>query len=113
MDDEHSLAVLFRDSIIRDPFKIRDLSHAVVVSVNAYGRNGMGAEALELFYRMSPEMRNDITYICVLNACSHAGFVIEARQIFGADPRNHSNPKIVTTMVSMFRSRYCPTTSVS
>ncbi|CAF4907488.1 unnamed protein product, partial [Rotaria sp. Silwood1] len=50
--------------------------------INTYGLNGMGAEALKLFYEMPPELILEETYVCALNACSHSGFVDHARTIF-------------------------------
>jgi len=42
----------------------------------------MGIEAIELYRQISPELINEITHICILNACSHSGLVHEARSIF-------------------------------
>ncbi len=42
----------------------------------------MAADAVELYGRMPKELIVDKTYVCVLNACSHSGFVNEARAIF-------------------------------
>ncbi|CAF3967721.1 unnamed protein product, partial [Rotaria sordida] len=50
--------------------------------INAYGLNGMGTKALELYHRMPREFIDEVTDICVLNACSHSGLVNEARLIF-------------------------------
>ena len=50
--------------------------------VNCYGLNGMGAQAIEVFRRMPQELTDEVTYICILNACSHSGLVDEARLIF-------------------------------
>ncbi|CAF5171036.1 unnamed protein product [Rotaria magnacalcarata] len=65
--------------------------------VNSYGLNGMGIEAVKRFDQMPRELINDLTYICVLNACSHSGLVDVARSIF-----NNIQPKtdiIYTTMI--------------
>ena len=73
-----------------------DSSHHVRL-VNAYGRVGMGAEAVDLYSQMPEKMRDSISNICVLNACSHAGLVDQATKIF-----HHvhvKTDKIVTTMV--------------
>ena len=66
--------------------------------VSAYGRNGMGYEALDLYQRISPNSRDEISHISVLNACSHAGLVDEARSIFAAI--ESKTEKIVTVMVN-------------
>lgn len=53
------------------------------VLVNAYGTNGMGLEAVHLYWSMPKEMRDSISHVCVLNACSHAGLIDEATRIYG------------------------------
>ena len=65
--------------------------------VNAYGQNGMGRRAVDLYKEMSSRMRNDIADLCVLNACSHSGLVNEARAIFNAI--STKTEKITTAMV--------------
>ncbi|CAF3842091.1 unnamed protein product [Rotaria magnacalcarata] len=50
--------------------------------INSYGLNGMGDEAVKLFHQMPKESIDHLTYICVLNACSHSGLVDVARSIF-------------------------------
>jgi pentatricopeptide repeat protein len=42
----------------------------------------MGLQAIELYRQMPLELINEVTYICVLNACSHSGLIDEARSIF-------------------------------
>jgi pentatricopeptide repeat protein len=42
----------------------------------------MATDAVELYHRMPKELINEKTHVCVLNACSHSGFVNEARSIF-------------------------------
>ncbi len=42
----------------------------------------MGLQAIELYRKMPPELINEGTYICVLNACSHSGLIDEVRSIF-------------------------------
>ncbi|CAF4206726.1 unnamed protein product, partial [Rotaria magnacalcarata] len=49
---------------------------------NSYGLNGMGDEAVKLFHQMPKESIDHLTYICVLNGCSHSGLVDVARSIF-------------------------------
>lgn len=45
--------------------------------------HGYGRKALELFSNMQPETKpNDVTFISVLTACSHSGFVDEGLKIF-------------------------------
>ncbi|KAF8410937.1 hypothetical protein HHK36_003474 [Tetracentron sinense] len=54
------------------------------VMIVGLGVNGFGEEALELFAQMEMEetLMDDLTFIGVLTACSHAGLVIEGLQIF-------------------------------
>jgi pentatricopeptide repeat protein len=42
----------------------------------------MGIQAIEVFRQMPKEFIDEVTYVCVLNACSHSGLVDEARSIF-------------------------------
>nr|ACD54792.1 putative vegetative storage protein-like protein [Philodina roseola] len=67
-------------------------------SINAFGLNGQGSRAVDLYMSMPEQMRDQITYTCVLNACSHSGLLNEARSIF-----EKISPKtlhITTAMVS-------------
>ncbi|CAF1339290.1 unnamed protein product [Rotaria magnacalcarata] len=57
-----------------------EISYAAMT--NSYGLNGMGIQAIEMYHRIPSELINEITNICVLNACSHSGLVDEARSIF-------------------------------
>lgn len=54
--------------------------------IAAYGQHGQGNEALALFEQMLRENinPNNQTIGCILNACSHAGLVKEAMQIFSS-----------------------------
>ena len=66
-----------------DSMEVRD-----VISWNAmiggYAQNGNGKEALELFKQMEQEgiQPNNVTFVVILNACSHAGLVDEALHYF-------------------------------
>jgi pentatricopeptide repeat protein len=57
----------------------------------------MGTQAIELYRQMPEGFVDEVTYISVLNACSHSGLCEEARLIF----KNIQNKtvKIHTTMV--------------
>ncbi|CAF1554748.1 unnamed protein product, partial [Adineta ricciae] len=70
---------------------------AYTAMINAYGLNGMGYEAIQLYHQMPVEIRNEKTHVCVLNACSHSGLVNECRSIFATIP--NKNQFIYTTMV--------------
>ncbi|CAF3482621.1 unnamed protein product [Adineta steineri] len=50
--------------------------------ISCYGSNGMGAQAIELYYKMPKAFLDEGTYVCILNACSHSGLVQDARSIF-------------------------------
>ena len=65
--------------------------------VNAFGQNGMGSRAVDLYKRIPSHMRNNIIHLCVLNACSHSGLVNEARSIF--NEISIKTEKITTAMV--------------
>ncbi|CAM4956079.1 unnamed protein product [Rotaria socialis] len=65
--------------------------------INAFGLNGMGSQAVELYREMSNNLRDHISHICVLNACSHAGLLHEARTIF--NEISLKTESIITTMV--------------
>ena len=66
--------------------------------VNSYGLNGEGRQAVELFHRIPSQFIGDVTYVCVLNACSHSGLVDQARAIFSKIAIK--SDIIYTTMVS-------------
>ncbi|UJR29210.1 hypothetical protein I4U23_010424 [Adineta vaga] len=72
--------------------------------INAYGLNGMGIEALNLYRTMPSDLRNEVSHICVLNACSHSGLLNESRVIFDNIP--DKTGKIVTVMVDCFSRLY-------
>jgi hypothetical protein len=42
----------------------------------------MAADAVELYHRMPRELIVEKIHVCVLNKCSHSGFLNEARSIF-------------------------------
>ncbi|CAF1464407.1 unnamed protein product [Adineta ricciae] len=65
--------------------------------INAYGLNGMVDKALELFHRMSKDIRDNYTFVCILNSCSHTGRVDQARRIFNEIPLK--TQQIYTVMV--------------
>ena len=65
--------------------------------VNAYGLNGMGTQAIEIYHQMPTELINEGTHMCILNACSHSGLVDQARSIFQNIPKK--TDKIYTAMV--------------
>ncbi|CAF3552847.1 unnamed protein product [Rotaria sp. Silwood1] len=50
--------------------------------INAFGLNGKGHEAIDLYRQMPIDIQNEFTHISVLNACSHSGLISEAQSIF-------------------------------
>ncbi|CAF2046148.1 unnamed protein product [Rotaria magnacalcarata] len=65
--------------------------------INAFGLNGMGSQSAELYREMPNNLRDHVSQICVLNACSHAGLLHEARTIF--NEISLKTESIITTMV--------------
>eukprot|EP01018_Ginkgo_biloba_P033757 Gb_25328 [translate_table: standard] len=67
-----------------------------VVSWNAmisgYGMHGHGEDALALYFQMQKTgvKPNDVTFVCVLSACSHAGLVDEGWQHFNGMSQDYS-----------------------
>lgn len=61
----------------------------------------MGHEALDIYKRMPANMLNTVSYVCILNACSNAKLIEQARSIFNGIEQKTAT--IVTTMVSCGR----------
>ncbi|XP_065851582.1 pentatricopeptide repeat-containing protein At5g66500, mitochondrial [Euphorbia lathyris] len=61
--------------------------------IDAYGRNGYGSKALELFKKMVEEETtvspNSVTFLAVLSACGHSGLVEEGRELFSQVREKH------------------------
>jgi pentatricopeptide repeat protein len=57
----------------------------------------MGMQAIETYRQIPSEQIDGITYICILNACSHSGLVEQAISIFKHIQMKTN--KIYTTMV--------------
>ncbi len=72
----------------------------MIILVKAYGLNGMGIEAIELFNKVPSNMLDNIIYVCVLNACSHSGLTDQALRIYEKIPLNQRTEQIYTTMVN-------------
>ena len=70
----------------------------------------MGEEAIDLYRQMPENIRNTVTHMCVLNACSHAGLVDQARLIF--DRITNKTEKVIVTMVRSQRLTACSIRSV-
>ncbi|KAJ0779813.1 putative aminoacyl-tRNA synthetase, class Ic, tetratricopeptide-like helical domain superfamily [Helianthus annuus] len=52
--------------------------------IDGYGTHGYGTEAIKLFKKMEAGdiKPNNITFLCIISACSHSGFVEEGCQYF-------------------------------
>jgi pentatricopeptide repeat protein len=52
--------------------------------IGCYGKHGMVGMSIQLFGRMQEEgmQANEVTFICILSACSHSGLVEEGVKIF-------------------------------
>ncbi|CAF3241443.1 unnamed protein product, partial [Rotaria socialis] len=50
--------------------------------INAYGLNGTGLEAVQLYRQIPHNLVNDVSHVCVLNTCSHSGLLDHARSVF-------------------------------
>ncbi|KAK8710199.1 hypothetical protein V6N13_145536 [Hibiscus sabdariffa] len=53
--------------------------------ISGFGIHGRGEESLKLFYRMvksSTAKPNNVTFVSILSACSHAGLLLEGIEIF-------------------------------
>eukprot|EP01018_Ginkgo_biloba_P034481 Gb_05488 [translate_table: standard] len=81
---------------VEDAFLVFDkMSERDVISWNSmiagYAQHGQGKEAVQLFEQMlqSSMKPNDITFIGVISACSHAGLVDQGRQYFECMCRDH------------------------
>jgi pentatricopeptide repeat protein len=59
----------------------------------------MGLQAVTLYQQIPNNSRDDISYVCVLRACSHSGLLDEARSIF--NEINIKTDRIMTTMVCL------------
>ena len=57
----------------------------------------MGSQAIDLYRQMPQNLRDEITHVCVLNACSHSGLVDQAKRIF--NQIDEKSEIIITTMV--------------
>ncbi len=60
----------------------------------------MGLEAIDLYRTMPHYLHDEVTYVCVLNACSHSGLLDQAHSIYNEIPQK--NERIITSMVCLF-----------
>ncbi|KAG8075781.1 hypothetical protein GUJ93_ZPchr0006g45095 [Zizania palustris] len=79
-----------------DSFMERD-SISWSTMINAYSMHGDGGSALDLFLTMvaSGVKPNDITFVSILSACSHSGFLEQGRALFESLHTDHGiTPKM-------------------
>ncbi|CAF1336453.1 unnamed protein product, partial [Rotaria sordida] len=88
------------------PLLIEDDGHETEIQChfNAYGLNRMGLEAIDLYRKMPHHLRDEVTYVCVLNACSHSGLLNEAHSIFNEILQK--NKQVITTMIDCLSRLY-------
>ncbi|CAF3417270.1 unnamed protein product [Rotaria socialis] len=79
------------------PVIFRCMLQLEYIKVNAFCLNRMGSEATQLYRKILNNLRNEISHICVLNACSHSGLLQEAWSIFNDIP--FKTERIFTMMV--------------
>ncbi|CAH2033846.1 unnamed protein product [Thlaspi arvense] len=79
------LGMLDKAVEIFDRMKNKDVKSWTAM-ISGYGAHGLVREAVTLFYKMEEENSsvkpNEITFLVVLNACSHGGFVMEGIRCF-------------------------------
>lgn len=72
----------------RKLFDMMDERHVTTwnAMIDGYGTNGLGKSAVHLFNEMKKGTikPNDITFLCVISACSHSGLVEEGLQYFAS-----------------------------
>ncbi|KAK4411161.1 Pentatricopeptide repeat-containing protein, chloroplastic [Sesamum angolense] len=70
----------------RKLFDVMDERHVTTwnAMIDGYGTHGFGKEAVELFDEMCKGNinPNDVTFLCIISACSHSGLVREGRHYF-------------------------------
>ena len=60
--------------------------------ISGYVQQGQGHEALNCFEQMQNEglSPDEVTFVCVLSACSHSGLLVEAQMLFGNMARKYN-----------------------
>ncbi|CAF2087329.1 unnamed protein product [Rotaria magnacalcarata] len=74
--------------------RIRNFINSYVV--NSFGLNRMDSEAVDLYRKMPNNLQDEVSSVCVLNACSHSGLLNEAHSIF--NEVSHKTKKIISAM---------------
>ncbi|XP_057536708.1 pentatricopeptide repeat-containing protein At1g11290, chloroplastic [Amaranthus tricolor] len=54
------------------------------IMIDAYGTHGLGEAALEIFFEMQKGsiLPNEVTFLCLISACSHSGLVEDGKYFF-------------------------------
>ncbi|CAK7336427.1 unnamed protein product [Dovyalis caffra] len=77
----------------RKLFDVMDEKHVITwnAMIDGYGTHGLGKTAVELFKEMQKGTNkpNDITFLCVLSACSHSGLVEEGLCFFDSMKKDY------------------------
>lgn len=85
----------------------RRMRHRTIVSWNAmiaaFGQHGLGKEAMALFWQMQTEgvKPDNITFISIMNACSHMGLVEDGWCFFFTMCRDHKLVHMIDHYVCM------------
>lgn len=88
-----------------------DLPSVNVVSftsiINAYARNGMGMQGLEMLKEMTQKgvKPDKVAFLCVLNGCNHSGLVEEGKMVFNSMRTVHGiypDRKHYSCMIDLF-----------
>jgi pentatricopeptide repeat protein len=100
--------MLARAQQVLEGLHVRDVvSWSVLIA--GYAQDGQACKALDCFQRMQKEglCPDEVTFVCVLNACSHSGNLDMAQRYYEAMSRNYGiAPKLEhhTCMVVIFGS---------
>ncbi|XP_021901338.1 pentatricopeptide repeat-containing protein At1g11290, chloroplastic [Carica papaya] len=77
----------------RKIFDMMDERHVTTwnVMIDGYGTHGLGKAAVELFEDMQKGISkpNDVTFLCMLSACSHSGLVEEGLSYFSTMKKDY------------------------
>ncbi|KAJ0968058.1 hypothetical protein J5N97_024975 [Dioscorea zingiberensis] len=92
-------------SIARKLFDAMDERHVMTwnAMIDGYGSHGFGRDAVDLFEEMKrgSVKPNDVTFLCVLSACSHSGLVDEGKQYFNSMKQDYGLEPVVDHYGSM------------
>ncbi|CAH8333075.1 unnamed protein product [Eruca vesicaria subsp. sativa] len=83
LDMYAKLGMIHKAVEIFDRMKNKDVKSWTAM-ISGYGSHGLAREAINLFFKMEERkvMPNEITFLVVLNSCSHGGLVMEGIRCF-------------------------------